>query len=181
MPSSFPSFPSSIASSLLDLSVFGQLTWSGHQAETTFQLDVQTQKAPEEFWFGIVALDESDPAFVAGFAIRIDLARGEVWDGLNGGGLLGTLDLPSFTVPEPEDDETLPLSLKIEKLGPNLLPSLHIAGRPFLCPALPASAFRDQPMIAVAGASQPGRDAEPFCLYPAFWLSQPLQSLDSKV
>lgn len=173
MSPSLPVLPHSLASSLLDLSTFGEVTLPSGHAELTFQMDIVPSECPEEFWFGILATDESHQGIIAGMAVRIDLARGEVWDAVNGMGLLGTLEAAPLGLERQDDDEEpFTLRLKVEKYGSNLLPSLEIGGSACLYPALSASAFQGAPVTAIAGAAQPGRDAEPFCHYPAYWLTQ---------
>ena len=172
MSPSLPVVPASLASSLLDVSTFGEICLPRGQAEMTFQIDIVPSECPEEFWFGLLAIDQGHHEIVAGMAVRIDLARGEVWDALNGMGLLGTLETGPLGLGRHDGDDTLLIRLKVEKHGDNLLPFLEIGGETCLYPAISALAMRETPITAIAGAAQPGRDVEPFCHYPAFWLTQ---------
>jgi len=172
MSPSLPFPPTCLASSLLDLSTFGEIDLPPGQAELTFQMDVVPSECPDEFWFGLLATNDSHQAIIGGMAIRIDLERGEVWDALNGMGLLGTLDLGPFGRGRQDADDPLVIRLKVNKHADNLLPILEIGDTRFLYPAISAAHFRATPITAIAGAVQPGRDAEPFCHYPAYWLSQ---------
>ena len=172
MSPSLPVLPTSLAASLLDLSTFGAICLPSGQAELTFQMDIVPSECPNEFWFGLLATHDSPHAILGGLAILIDLERGAVWDALNGMGLLGTLDLDPYGRSRQDADDTLVIRLKVDKHADNLLPVLEIGGTRFLYPAISATTFRDTPVTAIAGAAQPGRDAEPFCHYPAYWLTQ---------
>jgi hypothetical protein len=135
-------------------------------------MDIHPAESPEAIWFGLLATDETAPEIKAGMAVRIDLARGEVWDAVNGMGLLATLETGPLGLGRYDAEDSLLIRLKVEKCGQNLLPTLQIGDDVCLYPAISATAFEHTPLKAVAGAVQPGRDAEPFCHYPAFWLTQ---------
>jgi hypothetical protein len=156
----------------MDLSAYGEIALPSGHAELAFQMDINPSESPDAIWFGLIAADENPHEIKAGMAVRIDLARGEVWDALNGMGLLGTLELGPLGLGRYDEHETLLIRLKVEKFGQNLIPTLHIGDDVCLYPAISADSLQQTPLMAVAGAVQPGRDAEPFCHYPAFWLRQ---------
>jgi hypothetical protein len=153
------------------LSTFGELTLPLTDGDLTFQIDIVPSESPEVIWFGLLNPPANQSNRLAGFAVRIDLVRGEVWDAQNGLGLLGTLETGPLGLDRFDQDDTLLLSLRLEKRGPNLIPSLQIGGTPCLYPALTLSNLHNDCLTAVAGAAETGRDAPPFTHYPAFWLS----------
>ena len=165
---------SSAALDLLDspflLEVVGSVEVPLGDADLAFQMDLIPGQCPEQIGFGFAALDETERSGTPGFAVRIDLARGEVWDALNGAGLLGELETGPLGLGRYDDEEPLLLSLVLEKRGRNLLPRLNIGGETLLYPAL--LAIPGQILSAVTGSMQPGADAPPFCLYPAVWVAQ---------
>ncbi len=170
MPHSLPSAAlAKLTDCLYDLSFFGQLDVPALDCDLAFEVDIIPRDCPGQIWFGLVSLDSRDQTPESGFAVRLDLERGEVWDALHDGGLLGELEKGPLGLDLHDEEEPLLLSLRVEKLGGNLLPSLRIGGKQFLYPALAAG--ERHRLTAIAGALQPGRDAAPFCLYPAVWMT----------
>jgi hypothetical protein len=163
---------SNLGSCLSELSTFGQIDLPEGCAELTFQIDIQPSESPEELWFGLLNLSAESHHPVSGFAIRLDLNRGEIWDAQNGFGLLGTFETGPLWQNQFDADETLLLCFKIAKHGPNLVPTLHLGDSTHLYPSLSTTHLNTKALTAVAGAVQPGRDAEPFCHFPAFWLTE---------
>ena len=158
---------------LSDLSAFGEIALPAGSGALTFQIDIQPSENPEELWFGLLNLPAESHHPVSGFAIRLDLSRGEIWDAQNGFGLLGTFETGPLWQNQFDADDTLLLCFKIEKHGPNLVPTLQLGDSTYLYPSLSTTYLTTNALTAVAGAVQPGRDAEPFCHFPAFWLTQP--------
>lgn len=163
----------SLGNCISDLSNFGEIDLPSGVAELSFQIDIDSANCPNEVWFGLLNHPESTQLPTTGFAIRIDFSRGQVWDAQNGFGLLGTIEETPSWQTSAEVEDTLLLSLKIEKCGPNLIPTLHIGGSTLLYPSLSEISLSGKTFSAVAGAIQSGRDADPFLHFPAFWLTQP--------
>lgn len=172
---------SSAALDLLDnpflLEVVGSVEIPEDNAELAFQMDLIPGQCPDQICFGFAALEDAKPQHVPGFAVRLDLARGEVWDALNGAGLLGELETGPLGLGRYDDEEPLLLSLVLEKRGRNLLPRLRIGSDTLLYPAL--LAHPGQVLSAVTGSTQPGADAPPFCLYPAVWVTSHTDAYDA--
>jgi hypothetical protein len=154
---------------LFDLSQFGRLLVPAGACDITFQLDIIPSESPAQIWFGLATLSPLHQTPDTGFAIRVDLAHGEVWDALNRTGFLGHLETGPLGLDQYDAETPLLLSFHIEKRGENLVPSLRVGSASFLYPALPATP--DMMLCGLAGAAQPGADAGPFCLYPALWLA----------
>jgi hypothetical protein len=144
---------------------------------------IQVATGPGEFGFQIevtpsvvlsqtlVALvDKAAPSGQAGsgFGIRIDWERGEIWDAINGSGLIGWLE---------EDwqrqDDTVSIRFEVERMGSALLPRLTIGQEEWLYPALrhsEAAAF-----MAVAGCrGNAMREMDPSDVFdePYAWVSK---------
>lgn len=168
-----PAISPKLGSCISDLSTFGELAIPTGSAEFTFQVDIQPSESPEELWFGLLSFNTESHPSISGFAIRLDLNRGEIWDAQNGFGLLGTFETGPLWQNQFDADETLLLSFKIQKHGQNLVPTLQFGDLTYLYPALSTSYLQANTLTAVAGAVQPGRDAAPCCHFPAFWLTQP--------
>mgnify|MGYP007059482983 FL=1 len=110
-----------------------------------------------------------------GIAILIDFVKGAVWDAIHGTGFLGNLPAELLAVGSQENEETVLMSLRVEKLGKTLLPNLKIDNETLLYPAISLPETSGHHLTAVAGVSQPRRDAEPFCHFPACWMTQSVQ------
>lgn len=154
---------------LYDLSAYGQLDLPAYDCQLAFEVDILLHDCPEHVYFGLVSIDPANQSPRAGFAVRLDLERGEVWDVLNGFGLLASLEQDLRRADSASEDDSLLLSLRVNKCGNNLLPDLRIGGERVLYPAICARSC--QRLSAITGAFQPGRDAAPFCQFPALWMS----------
>jgi hypothetical protein len=171
MPPSSSTVRPDKGSPLSDLCNFGSIQFTTGNADMTFQIDIIPSETPSEVWFGILNLPLHSHTPATGFAIRIDFALGEIWDAQNETGLLGTIETNPASFEEPEQPDSFLLSLKLEKRGGNLLPHLELGGKSYLYPAISLASLASNSMTAVAGTVQKGRDAAPFCHFPAFWLS----------
>ena len=160
-----------IAFASFDLAGFGQICVPTHPMRFGFQVDIVPTTVPgRNVLFGLVGRlrDEAGHGRSVGFAVRIDLESGEVWDMINDTGLIGWLptddrhNLARFT-----DEEPMLLSWEVEHLGAALIPRLQIAGEEWLYPAVQ----RREPMIldTVAGCVGPRGCALETFLHPAVW------------
>ena len=114
-----------------------------------FQVDLTPHIHLSEVVFGLVQQSGTADGKAVGFAVRLDLDRGEVWDLVNDSGLIGWVDRPiSFSASG--SDEALLLSLEIERVGSALLPKLQIGGEEWLYPAIRSIAPLD--FAAVTGS-----------------------------
>ncbi len=154
---------------LTEVSAYGQLDVPAFNCQLAFEVDIVPRACPDQIYFGLVCFDAQGHSPRAGFAVRLDLHRGEVWDVLNGGGLLGHLETGPLGLERYDEDESLLLSLRVGKLGGNLLPELRIGDQLFLYPAIATQ--EGTRFSAITGAFQPGRDAAPFCHFPALWMT----------
>jgi hypothetical protein len=150
-----------------DLLSFGKILVPDHPLRFGFQLDiVPSMNSCNQVIFALVSQDRDVRNGVShshGFAVRVDLETGEIWDLLNGSGLVGWIEQPmdSFT-----DEEPLLLSWEVEHYGCALIPKLQIASEVYLYPAL-----RHTPamvMDTVAG-SESGELSTATFIHPAVW------------
>lgn len=150
-----------------DLVSFGSILVPGHPLRFGFQVDiVPAQNACKQTLIALVSRDQEMRNGVShshGFAIKVDLETGEVWDLLNDSGLIGWIERPmdSFT-----DEEPLLLNWEVEHHGSALIPRLQIANEVFLYPALKYT--EGMVMDTVAGC-EAGQGAQTAFLHPAVW------------
>ncbi len=155
------------AFSSFDLVSFGDILVPDHPLRFGFQVDVvPSANACKQLIVALVSRDSEMRNGIKrthGFAVRVDLETGEIWDLLNDSGLVGWVEQPmdSFT-----DEEPLLLNWEVDHHGAALIPRLQIANEVFLYPAL-----RHTPgmvMDTVAG-SESGLGTETSFLHPAVW------------
>lgn len=147
---------------------FGEILVPDHPLRFGFQVDiVPSQNHCRQIILALVSNQRSGPEGekrTHGFAVKLDLDSGEIWDLLNDSGLVGWLERPmdSFT-----DEEPLMLNWEVEHLGCALIPKLQIANEVFLYPAL-----RYTPgmvMDTVAGSDNDPVLGSMTYLHPAVW------------
>ena len=152
-----------------DLASFGQLNVPAQPLRFGFQVDIiPAQFESPHLLFGLVSRTRTPEGKTrsVGFAVRVDLTNGEIWDMANDSGLIGWLesrgDLGRFT-----DEEPMLLSWEVEHLGSALIPRLQIGGEEWLYPAVQ----RHEPMImdTMAGCIGPKGSALKAFLHPAVW------------
>lgn len=150
-----------------ELLSFGEVLVPDHPLRFGFQLDiVPSLNSCTQVIFALISQDRDvreGTSHTHGFAVRVDLETGEIWDLLNGSGLVGWIEQPmdSFT-----DEEPLLLNWEVEHYGSALIPKLQIASEVFLYPAL-----RHTPgmvMDTVAG-SEAGELSPSTFIHPAVW------------
>jgi hypothetical protein len=134
-----------------------------------FQVDLSPNVVLREAIFGLVQQNADAQGKSLGFAVRIDLERGEIWDLVNESGLIGWVEQPiGFSVAG--GDEPLLLSLEIERVGSALLPKLQIGGEEWLYPAIRSVSALD--LQAIAGCiGSPSATLEPSEVFssPSLW------------
>ncbi len=147
---------------------FGHLPASTVPSRFGFQLDVKPLANLHQVVFGMVQpAGDRDSAQRVGFAVRVDLERGEIWDLVNGSGLLGWLEEPAGCADGERQDSML-LSLEIERVGAALLPKLQIGGEEWLYPAIRCSDTLE--FTAIAGVGQDaGVTLEECWTNPTLW------------
>jgi len=150
-----------------DLVSFGSVVVPAHPLRFGFQVDiVPFQNACQQVIIALVSRDvevRNGSAHTHGFAVRVDLETGEIWDLLNDSGLVGWIERPmdSFT-----DEEPLTLNWVVEHYGSALIPKLQIADEVFLYPALRYTP--DMVMDTVTGSNL-GYGAVTNFMHPAVW------------
>jgi hypothetical protein len=166
-PTSFMSPELSFAN--FDLTSFGQVPVPSHPLRFGFQVDIVPSQAPSpHLLFGLAGhvKEASGHSRSVGFAVRIDLSSGEIWDMLNDTGLIGWLEcrdrMDQFT-----DEEPMLLSWEVEHLGSALIPRLQIAGEEWLYPAVPR--YESLVLDTMAGCIAPKGAAAHLYLHPALW------------
>lgn len=150
-----------------DLVSFGKILVPSHPLRFGFQVDlVPSQHSCTQVVFALLSHDPEVPApedKPQGFAVRVDLKTGEVWDLLNESGLVGWIDKPAETF---TDEEPLLFNWEVEHYGAALIPKLQIANEVFLYPAL-----RHTPgmVMTTAVGSESGHDSLHSFIHPAVW------------
>jgi hypothetical protein len=123
---------------------YGSIDVAAGPSKFGFEIEVTPSVVLSEVYLALVQPDTTPAQQRVGFGIRIDWERGEIWDALNGAGIVGWL----------EDDwsnfgSTVKLSFQIERIGSALLPRLIIGSEEWLYPALRSSSALT--MMALAG------------------------------
>ncbi|TDU81092.1 hypothetical protein EI77_00394 [Prosthecobacter fusiformis] len=150
-----------------DLVSFGKVLVPAHPLRFGFQVDiVPSQSVCKQVVFALVSSEleiQNGVKRSHGFAVRVDIETGEIWDLLNDSGLVGWIEQPmdSFT-----DEEPLLLNWEIEHYGAALIPKLKIASEVFLYPALRHTP--DMVMDTVAG-NETGKGPLTTFIHPAVW------------
>lgn len=154
-----------------DVLSFGSVTVPAKSSRIGFQIDVKAAQMQSQVMFGLVQpASKSRGMARVGFAVRVDLERGEIWDLVNGSGLIGWVESP---LKDAAADENFLLSLEIERIGSALLPKLQIGGEEWLYPAVRSQDSME--LLAVAGccdqASNPV-DASGMLINPSVWCEE---------
>ena len=130
---------------------FGNLQVPTEAVRFGFQIDLTPSVLLSELVFGLVQKGKkAGMTDRLGFAVRLDLDRGEIWDVLNNSGLIGWIDEPQSYI-SADSQEPILLSLEIERIGSALLPKLQIGGEEWLYPAL--RSVEGLEFVAVAGCT----------------------------
>ncbi len=151
---------------------YGNLVLPDHPIRFGFQVDIVPSNCPSRILFGLVSRDpvNGGNARTSGFVVRVDLEMREVWDALNGSGLVGWVEHPlgmaGFT-----DEEPLLLGWEIEFHGQVLIPKLVVADQQWLYPAIQCP--HPVVMESVVGWQGPWEpDPRGIFLHPALWREQ---------
>jgi hypothetical protein len=148
---------------------YGSLLLPDHPIRFGFQVDIVPSNCPSSILFGLISRDpvNSGCAKTTGFAVRLELEMREVWDALNGSGLVGWVEHPlglaGFT-----DEEPLLLGWEIEFHGQALIPKLVVADQQWLYPAIQCP----NPIVMESIVGWKGEwEADPrgIFLHPALW------------
>lgn len=148
---------------------YGSLVLPNHPIRFGFQVDLVPDNCPKQILFGLVSRDPVNGGSprTTGFAVKVDLEMREVWDVLNGSGLVGWVEHPlglaGFT-----DEEPLLLGWEIEFHGHALIPKLIVGSQQWLYPAVqcPNSIVMES-LVGWAGEWE--ADAREVFLHPALW------------
>lgn len=132
-----------------DMLNFGSVAAPSGPARFGFQVDVTPSALLSQVVFALVRdASDSDSPHRAGFGVRVDLERGEIWDIVNGSGLIGWLEEP-LGAQAGERRQPILFSLEIERIGSALLPKLQVGGEEWLYPAVRSTEHMD--FLAVGG------------------------------
>ncbi len=153
-----------------DLLNYGTLEVPSGPVRFGFQVDLSPNAVLREAVFGLIQQGSSEAGKPIGFAIRIDLERGEIWDLVNDSGLIGWVDR-AIGFSAAGGDEPLLLSLEIERVGSAFLPKLQIGGEEWLYPAIRSIAALDFAALAGSKASRNSSSIEPHEIFgnPSLW------------
>ena len=172
MSASTPMHPTSDVFQDFTLESFGHLVVPDHPIRFGFQVDIVPENCPPHIFFGLVAKENinSGRPKSYGFAVRIDLENREIWDVLNGAGLVGWVEHPKglagFT-----DEEPLLLGWEIELHGEALVPKLKVGDQQWLYPAIHCPGATT--MEAIVGWEVERLDvSRHIFLHPALWREQ---------
>jgi len=157
-PSSHPLDLPDVEFEAFHLVGYGQLPAPSVPSRFGFQVDLKHVTGVQEIVFGLVQpANGRASAQRVGFAVRVNLELGEIWDLVNGSGMIGWLEEPAGWA-EGERQESLLLSLEIERVGSALLPKLQVGGEEWLYPAIRCG--EELEFMAIAGCEQ-GSDHMP--------------------
>lgn len=149
---------------------FGAVAVPAKPSRFGFQVDVTPSTSLNQVVFGLVEQQTGERGTArVGFAVRVDLERGEIWDMVNGSGLIGWVEAP-LMANGTEKPESFLLSLEIERLGSALLPKLQVGGEEWLYPAVRSQ--EELEFVAVAGCGGE-LDAEACLTKPTIWWDHP--------
>ena len=145
---------------------FGTLTVPSKPMRFGFQVDIVPTLLHPEIAFGVVRRDPATGALGAGFAVRVDLDRGEIWDLVNNSGLVGWIENP-LGLQAYSAEEPMLLSWEIERIGSVLIPKLQVGDEEWLYPSIRCAEALE--LTAMAGCS--AGDAHPvdWFMHPALW------------
>lgn len=151
---------------------YGSLLLPGHPIRFGFQVDIVPHNCPPTILFGLISRDPVNGGApkTSGFAVKVDLQMREVWDVLNGSGLVGWVEHPlglaRFT-----DEEPLLLGWEIEFHGHALIPKLVVGEQQWLYPAIQCP----EPVVMESIVGWQGEwnsDPRALFLHPALWREQ---------
>jgi len=151
---------------------YGSMLLPDYPIRFGFQVDIVPGNCPSSILFGLVSRDpvNGETAKTSGFAVRVDLEMREIWDVLNGTGLVGWVEHPlglaGFT-----DKEPLLLGWEIEYHGQALIPKLVVADQQWLYPAIQCP----HPIVIetiVGWTDECEQDPRSIFLHPALWREQ---------
>ncbi len=166
--------PFSNALAIKDFSVesLGHLVVPDYPIRFGFQIDVVPENCPSQIIFGLVARDPANGSLAKtyGFAVRIDLENREIWDVLNGAGLVGWVEHP-LGLAGYTDEEPLLLGWEIELHGRNLIPKLQAADQQWLYPTIHCPDATTMEAI-VGWEAKWENGARGFVMHPALWREQ---------
>jgi hypothetical protein len=172
MQSSAAIFSSALAIRDFSFEGLGHLVVPDHPIRFGFQIDVVPENCPSRVIFGLIARDpiNGGPASCCGFAVRLDLENREIWDVLNGAGLVGWVEHPlglaCYT-----DEEPLLLGWEIELHGHNLIPKLQVGDQQWLYPTI--HCLQATTMEAVVGwEGEWENGVRGFVMHRALWREQ---------
>jgi len=154
-----------------DVLSFGTLNVPAKPSRFGFQVDVKPSPGLNQVVFGLVQPTSAPRGSQrVGFAVRVDLERGEIWDMVNGSGLIGWVESPLGCE---GSSPTFLLSLEIERIGSALLPKLQIGGEEWLYPAV--RSLEEIDFLAVAGCGgslSPSPEINAHLVKPSVWCQE---------
>lgn len=115
-----------------NLDEYGQVQVGHHTKRFGFDVRVKDLLSQPSLVFGIAQAHAAEGD--ARFAVRIDLATGQIWDSAHDTGLIGILDTSAY--PGREELRSLCLRWELERAGDALIPRLFLGGEEFLYPAV---------------------------------------------
>lgn len=145
---------------------FGNVLAGDRPMRLGFQLDVVPTSPCPDLVFGLIQRDGRTGVLGEGFAVRVDLERGEIWDIANHSGLVGWVDHP-LGMPVYSLEEPMLLSWEIERIGMVLIPKLQVAGEEWLYPSIRSAGPLE--LTGMAGCSLDHGPAHDLFLHPALW------------
>ncbi len=150
---------------------FGSLEVPAEPVRFGFQIDLTPSVLLSQVVFGLVQKGRKPGKQErVGFAVRLDLDRGEIWDMVNNSGLIGWIEEPQSYISAASQEPIL-LSIEVERIGSALLPKLQVGGEEWLYPAV--RCMEPLEFIAVAGCGSPHSEGLDMFGNPAVWTETP--------
>jgi hypothetical protein len=143
---------------------FGSLEVEAGPVRFGFQVDLTPSVLLSQVAFGLIQKDANGSRL--GFAVRLDLDRGEIWDMINNSGLIGWIDEPQNYISAASNEPIL-LSLEVERMGSALLPKLQVGGEEWLYPAVRSTDSLE--FVAVAGCGAEHAEGLELFSHAALW------------
>lgn len=149
---------------------YGSLLLPGHPIRFGFQVDIVPENCPPHILFGLISRDPVNGGHpkTTGFAVKVDLKMREVWDVLNGSGLVGWVEHPlglaGFT-----DEEPLLLGWEIEFHGQAMIPKLVVGDQQWLYPAIHCTEAVVMESIVGWQGKCDSEDPRNLFMHPALW------------
>jgi hypothetical protein len=173
-PAMFPTKPQPLTLPDVEFEAFDVLNYGSVAAPAKpsrfgFQIDVSPSAELGQIVFGLMQEPQRVGVPRIGFGVRVDLERGEIWDVVNGSGLIGWVEAPLGSTADGKPESIL-FSLEIERIGSALLPKLQVGGEEWLYPAVRSlETFEFTAIAGCRGTSEQNLEASDLLTNASLW------------